>query len=102
MISYTKNATVTSDVAVVKEWLVSEPSHFFRQYVMNDIAYHQAMAGKEASLNHISDRGWEVNEHVKKAAELITFVKILNEYGKPEKELYKLTIEIDSNLEDYV
>ena len=67
---------------------------------MNDIAFHQAMAGKEASLNHKSDRGWEVNEHVKEASELIKFVRILNEYSKPEKELYRLTLEIDTNLED--
>ena len=99
MISYTKNSTADQEVVGVKEWLREGSAKAFRKYVMNDIAFHQAMAGKEASLNHVSDRGWEVNEHVKKAAELITFVRLLDDYSKPERELYKLSLEIDTNLE---
>lgn len=99
MISYTKNSTADQEVVGVKEWLRAREARTFRNYVMNDIAYHQAMAGKEASLNHVSDRGWEVNEHVKEAAELITFVRLLDDYSKPEKELYRLSLEIDDNLE---
>ena len=100
MINYVKNSTADSDVVQVKEWLSSHHANTFKKYVMNDIAFHQAMAGKEASLNHQSDRGWEVNDHVREASELIKFVKILNAYSKPEKELYRLSLEIDSNLED--
>jgi hypothetical protein len=100
LINYVKNSTSDSDVVQVKEWLNSHHAKTFKKYVMNDIAFHQAMAGKEASLNHRSDRGWEVNDHVKEASELIKFVKILNAYSKPEKELYRLTLEIDTNLED--
>jgi|TARA_R110002051_G_scaffold65467_1_gene118709 hypothetical protein len=100
LINYVKNSTSDQEVIDVKEWLRSGHANTFRKYVMNDIAFHQAMAGKEASLNHKSDRGWEVNEHVKEASELIKFVRILNEYSKPEKELYRLTLEIDTNLED--
>tara|TARA_Y100001963_G_scaffold42905_1_gene60135 strand:+ start:11494 stop:11796 length:303 start_codon:yes stop_codon:yes gene_type:complete len=100
LINYVKNSSSDQDVVLVKEWLRSPHAGTFKQFVMNDIAFHQAMAGKEASLNHQSDRGWEVNDHIKEASELIKFVKILNDYSKPEKELYRLTLEIDSNLED--
>ena len=99
MINYVKNSTTDREIADVKEWLRDTRAHDFKKYVMNDIAFHQAMGGKEASLNHLSSREWEANSHINSASELITFIKILNEYSKPEKELYKLNFEIDPNLE---
>ena len=101
MINYTKNTTTDNEVADVKQWLHSPQSKLFRKYILNEIAYNQAMAGKEASLNHLSDRAWEVNDHVKKAAELISFIRILGDYSQPEKELYKLKLEIDTNIDTY-
>lgn len=100
MINYVKNSTTDQEIVDVKEWLRSSHAKTFRKYVMHEIAFHQAMAGKEASLNDQTDRGWEVNNHVREAAELIKFVRILNDYSKPEKELYRLSLEIDTNLED--
>jgi len=99
LINYVKNSTTDKEIADVKEWLRDKRAHDFKKYVMNDIAFHQAMGGKEASLTHLSSREWEANNHVDTAAKLITFIKILNEYAKPEKELYKLSFEIDPNLE---
>ena len=101
MIKYTKNTTTDQEVVDVKDWLLSPKAKLFRKYVLNEIAYNQAMAGKEASLNHLSDRAWEVNDHVRKAAELISFIRILGEYSQPEKELYKLQLEIDTNIDTY-
>lgn len=99
MINYVKNTTTDAEITGVKEWLRDPRAHDFKKYVMNDIAFHQAMGGKEASLDHLSSREWEANNHVETASKLITFIKILNEYAKPEKELYKLNFEIDPNLE---
>ena len=99
MINYVKNSTTDEEVIGVKEWLNDSRAHDFKKYVMNDIAFHQAMGGKEASLSHLSSREWEANNHIENASELITFIKVLNEYAKPEKQLYKLNFEIDPNLE---
>ena len=85
----------------MKEWLRAAPANHFKKYVMNEIAWNQVMAGKEASLCTVRDHGWEVNEHIKKAAELIAFIRNFDEYSKPEKELYKLELNVDSILEDY-
>jgi hypothetical protein len=101
LINYTKNSTSDNEIVRVKEWLRAAPSNDFKKYVMNEIAWNQVMAGKEASLLNVRDRGWEVNEHVKRAAELIAFIRNFDEYAQPEKELYKLELSVDSTLEDY-
>ena len=99
MINYVKNTTTDVEIAGVKEWLRDQRAHDFKKYVMNDIAFHQAMGGKEASISHLSSREWEANNHIESAAKLINFIQIFSEYAKPEKELYRLTFEIDPNLE---
>ena len=99
MINYVKNTTTDQEVVQVKELLGDSRAKDFKKYVMNEIAFHQAIGGKEASLNRLESREWEANQHISSASELITFIKILNEYSKPEKELYKLSFEIDPNLE---
>lgn len=98
MINYTKNATSDEEVVLVKEWLRDPTARLFRNYVMHEIAFHQAMAGKEASLNGSVDRNWEVNDHVKTASKLMNFINLFDEYSKPEKELYKLQLNVDTTL----
>tara|TARA_Y100001951_G_C11282771_1_gene266541 strand:+ start:44 stop:349 length:306 start_codon:yes stop_codon:yes gene_type:complete len=98
LINCTKNATSDNEVVLVKEWLRDSTARLFRNYVMNEIAFHQAMAGREASLNGTTDRDWEVNDHIKTASKLVSFINLFDEYSKPEKELYKLTLNIDTTL----